>query len=85
MAARGNWPEFEVFPTTPWNYGLVLDASDPAKSFKVVKKPGPLPAQPFTPEAVPTATDRQSQENPRLETGSVRPGRQAPAEPGKIR
>ena len=44
------WPEFEVFPTTPWNYGLVLDEKNPAKSFKVVKRSGDaLPAQPFTP------------------------------------
>ena len=47
------WPETEVFPTTPWNYGLVLDAQDPARSFKVVRKAGPLAAQPFTPDAVP--------------------------------
>ena len=44
------WPESEVFPTTPWNYGLVLDDKNPAKSFKVVKRSGgALPAQPFTP------------------------------------
>jgi len=47
------WPEFEVFPTAPWNYGLLLDPTDPAKSFKVVKKPGPVPAQPFAPDAAP--------------------------------
>jgi DUF1680 family protein len=47
------WPEFEVFPTTPWNYGLVLDQRNPAKSFKLARKPGPLPAQPFTPESAP--------------------------------
>ncbi|HXP63079.1 MAG TPA: beta-L-arabinofuranosidase domain-containing protein [Dongiaceae bacterium] len=47
------WPETEVFPTTPWNYGLVLEAQDPAESFEVVTKPGPVPAQPFTPETAP--------------------------------
>jgi hypothetical protein len=47
------WPEFQVFPSTAWNYGLVLDETNPEKSFKVVKKPGPLPAQPFTPETAP--------------------------------
>ena len=47
------WPGWEVFPTTPWNYGLVLDEKDPATSFELTRKAGPLPPQPFTPEAVP--------------------------------
>jgi hypothetical protein len=48
------WPELEVFPTTPWNYGLVLDEKNPAKSFEVVKRRGSaLPAQPFTPATAP--------------------------------
>jgi hypothetical protein len=47
------WPEQEVFPTTPWNYGLMLDTKNPAKSFKVAKKTGPLADQPFTPETAP--------------------------------
>jgi DUF1680 family protein/predicted dehydrogenase len=47
------WPEFEVFPTTPWSYGLVLDAHEPANSFELVKKPGPWSPNPFTPDTVP--------------------------------
>ncbi|HZR17118.1 MAG TPA: beta-L-arabinofuranosidase domain-containing protein [Verrucomicrobiae bacterium] len=47
------WPEYEVFPTTAWNYGLVLDPANPAKSFKVIHHSGPLPAQPFTPATAP--------------------------------
>ena len=47
------WPEQEVFPTTPWNYGLVLDQKSPAESFKLTGKRGPLAAQPFTPETAP--------------------------------
>lgn len=47
------WPAFEVLPTTPWNYGLVLDEHNPLADFKVVKKSGPLAAQPFTPDAAP--------------------------------
>jgi hypothetical protein len=46
-ASEPNWPEWEVFPDSPWNYGLVLDAHDPAKSFRLERKPGPLAAQPF--------------------------------------
>jgi hypothetical protein len=48
-----NWPEWEVFPNSPWNYGLVVDAQDPAKSFTLATTVGPLPEQPFTPDAAP--------------------------------
>jgi hypothetical protein len=47
------WPESQVFPTTPWNYALVLDQKNPARSFELVKKSGPVPPQPFTPQTVP--------------------------------
>jgi hypothetical protein len=47
------WPEWEVFPDSPWNYGLVLDAEHPASSFEVALKTGPVAAQPFTPETAP--------------------------------
>lgn len=59
---KGNWSEEEVFPTTPWNYGLAIDAHAPAASFELVRTRGPLPAQPFTPESAPIrlrATARQ--------------------------
>jgi hypothetical protein len=48
-----SWPEQEVFPSTPWNYGLVLDPQDPARSLDVLRKEGPLADQPFTPESAP--------------------------------
>jgi len=57
-----NWPGYEVLPKTPWNYGLVIDSANPAKSFKVTKKKGPIVGQPFTPENAPitiTATGRK--------------------------
>jgi len=47
------WPGYEVFPTTPWNYGLVLDPKKPAGSFQYELKLGGLAAQPFTPESAP--------------------------------
>ena len=50
---KDGWTESEVFPTTPWNYGLVFDADDPAASMKVLPKVWPPPEQPFTPETVP--------------------------------
>jgi hypothetical protein len=47
------WPEWEVFPATPWNYGLVLNEPNAESSFEVIKKPGPTASNPFTPEGVP--------------------------------
>ncbi len=40
------WPAWEIHPTTPWNYGLVLDEEDPAASFEVVRRGMPI-GQPF--------------------------------------
>jgi len=47
------WPELEVYPTTPWNYGLVLDPKTPAASLELVRTESPGVAQPFTPENAP--------------------------------
>jgi len=47
------WPEWEVFPTTAWNYGLILEGEDLVGSMKLERRSGPLPPQPFTPENVP--------------------------------
>ena len=59
------WPEQEVLPTTPWNYGLVLNEKSPAKSFKVVKRNGGvLPAQPFTPATAPIELQVKAQRIP---------------------
>ena len=59
------WPAFEVFPTTPWNYGLVLDEKAPASSFKLTRSPGPLAAQPFTPQSVPIRLQAKARRIPR--------------------
>jgi len=47
------WPAFDIFPTTAWNYGLVLDEADPASSFELKSSPRPIAEQPFTVEAAP--------------------------------
>ncbi len=41
------WPGCEVFPTTPWNYGLAVDPKKPEDSIQVVRKAGPFPQQRF--------------------------------------
>ena len=35
------WPAYEIYPTTAWNYGLVLDKEKLATSLKVTKKDWP--------------------------------------------
>jgi hypothetical protein len=47
------WPAFEIHPTTPWNYGLVIDRAAPAASVQVVRKAWPASDQPFTPDDAP--------------------------------
>lgn len=61
---NANWPEWEVFPELPWNYGLVLDALDPAKSLRVERKTGPIAAQPFTPDTAPIAVKAKARKIP---------------------
>lgn len=46
------WPEWELFPITPWNYGLLLDANNPLANFQVVEK-GKAADQPWTLETAP--------------------------------
>jgi len=47
------WPFTELYPSTPWNYGLVLDDAHPEKLFVVKKLAWPEDNYPFTPESAP--------------------------------
>jgi DUF1680 family protein len=58
------WPEYDVLPESPWNYGLSFDAKAPADSFEIVRKPGPLAANPFTPETVPISLVAEAKQIP---------------------
>jgi DUF1680 family protein len=64
------WPEFEVRPTTPWNYGLVLDQSNLAGSLQVTTKESPLGHQPFTPKDVPVRLTAKAKRIPQWTTDS---------------
>ena len=53
------WPAWDIFPASPWNYGLTSEATT---NFTVVKAPWPTDDQPFRNEAAPvklTTTARQ--------------------------
>ncbi len=76
------WPAVDVYPTTPWNYGLVLNSDHPATSFQVVRKAGPLAPQPFTPETTPIALKARGKRIPEWrqeDNGMVGKLQQSPA------
>jgi len=58
------WPEWEIHPATPWNYGLVLDQSAPAASIEVVHKTWPDSDMPFTQDGTPIELRVRAQKLP---------------------
>ncbi len=67
------FPAYEVFPTTAWNYGLVVDVNNPQSSFELVKKPGKVAEQPFTPDNAPVLLKAKGKRIPqwRLEANGL--------------
>jgi len=51
LKQTGPAPDWEVYPTTPWNYALVVDQSEPARSFAVTELP--VGDQPFSVDSPP--------------------------------
>jgi hypothetical protein len=47
------WPSWEIHPGSDWNFGLVLDAKNPEKSFTIEKKAWPASNFPFTIDETP--------------------------------
>lgn len=77
------WPATAVYPTTPWNYGLIVDPKDPGKSFETLTPPHPgrnENMQPFTPETAPVALKARAKRVPQWTqednsmVGEVQPG-----------
>lgn len=57
------WPEWEVLPTTPWNYALLIDHDSPADSFTFVQK-NTVPKQPFVADNAPVELQAQGRRIP---------------------
>jgi len=47
------WPSFEIYPASPWNYGLLLNKEAPEKSFTVTWNGWPKDNNPFVNSAAP--------------------------------
>lgn len=58
------WTEFEAYPAAPWNYGLVLNATNPAASFTVVTNPSGVMTNPFSLDAAPIQLQVQARKIP---------------------
>jgi hypothetical protein len=53
-AGTDEWPAHEVYPTTPWNYGLVVDPGEPLdEQFDVHERSWPADNQPFESDGAP--------------------------------
>jgi hypothetical protein len=71
--------DWEVHPATAWNYGLMLDPADPAKSFEVVERP--LADVFFRPDVAPVELKVKARKIPGwgMEKGSAAPPPPSPA------
>jgi len=80
------FPAWEIYPETAWNYGLVLDANDPTAGMQVVRRPMP-DGQPFTPDAAPVTITARGKKIPHWKlddlglVGAMQPGPIRSAEP----
>ena len=52
-ADQSKWPAYEIYPTSMWNYGLVLNNQPLESQFEIIKKAWPKNDFPFTQDAVP--------------------------------
>ena len=63
-ADPAKWPSFEILPGSAWNYGLLIDKSDPAGSLTVERHPWPKDDNPFTNVAAPITIKAQGKKLP---------------------
>jgi DUF1680 family protein len=61
------WPAHEILPSSPWNYGLLIDPENPADSIRLATQ-RPLAYQPFTPESAPIILKAKAKRIPSWKT-----------------
>jgi len=52
-ADQSQWPSYEIYPSSTWNYGLVMNSKSTAEQFELIKKQWPANDFPFTVSSVP--------------------------------
>ncbi|MDR2304643.1 MAG: glycoside hydrolase family 127 protein [Treponema sp.] len=77
-SGSAEWPEWTVFPDSPWNYGLIPDTA-------VLKKRSPLSCQPWTAENAPVELAVKAKKVPhwRATDNMIDPLPQSPAPAGE--
>ncbi len=58
------WTQYQVYPGTNWNYGLVLNPTNLAASFSVVTNAGPVASNPFSIQTTPIQLQAQARQIP---------------------
>ena len=58
------WPTFEIYPESPWNYALQLTGLNPLQNLKVSRKIWPQDNFPFTTGSVPIEVRAKGQRIP---------------------
>ncbi len=73
------WPEWEVLPRSPWNYGLVIDRNNPTASLQLTEK-NLRTGQPWTVKAAPIEIKARAKRIPnwKLENETVQELRPSP-------
>jgi hypothetical protein len=72
IGGKAPWFGYEVFPTTPWNYGLIVDPKNPDATIQVDRRQ-PVSDQPFTPDDAPITLKAKARRVPewKLEQNDV--------------
>ena len=80
IAQHGPAADWEVLPTTPWNYGLLLDPQKPESAVQAAEKP--LGGMPFSPAGAPVELRVKGRRLPAwdLQQGSAGPLPESPVE-----
>jgi hypothetical protein len=58
------WTELELYPASPWNYGLEINPTNPAASFAVLTNSGPMAAYPFSLSTAPIQLQAKARKIP---------------------